>query len=67
MIEAVEIRAGVWIARRYCTRIADHVEAFHATYSRRWHMMFPAARIEADSVEALNAALARAGWRKVWA
>lgn len=65
MIEAIQVRPGVYIARRYCTRIAQHLEAYHATYSERWRMCFPVARIEADSVDALNDALRRS--LKVWA
>ncbi|QJA42994.1 hypothetical protein [Phaeobacter phage MD18] len=67
MIEAVEIRRGVFIARRYCGTIADHVEAYRARYCPRFGINFPTERIEADSVDALNAALQQAGWRKVWA
>ncbi|QGH74988.1 hypothetical protein MAL1_00242 [Bacteriophage DSS3_MAL1] len=66
MIIAHKTESGAYIARRYCTRIAQHLEAFHAVPSR-YGFSFPGARIEADSVDALNAALRRAGWRKVWA
>lgn len=66
MITAREIEPGRWIARRYCTRIAQHLEAFHAVPSR-YGFAFPGARIEAESFDALQAALDRVGNRKVWA
>lgn len=67
MIEAHKTKDGTYIARRYCSRIAQHSEAYHAEFSLRWGMCFPTKRIEADSVESLNEALRKAGHRKVWA
>lgn len=54
---AHEVKPGVWIARRYCSRIADYLEAYRGQYVPRWEMVFPCERIEAGSVNELNANL----------
>ena len=66
MVEAFKLPSGRYIARKYCSRIADHMVAFRGRYSERWKMLVPFERIEADSVDELNAELRRAGWRLVY-
>lgn len=56
-----------WIAKRCCTRIAQHLTCFHVSHVSRHGVSFPGTPIRGDTVAELNDALKRAGSRKVWA